>query len=212
MVSPLVKIDRLNVLFELSLINSPKETIYDSVTVFASKVIGTPVSLVSMVADNYQYFKSEVGLPEPYKTKRRTPFSHSFCKHVVADNAPLIVTDARENDIVKHNLAIRDLDVIGYLGIPLTLSDGMSLGSLCVIDTDVREWTQVEIDIMTELAQIVIKEFDMRVEVKKKKASKENLVALQERIMQFLNAIDANQSKSIILEQIRTQRDTFNLA
>ncbi|MGJ3238053.1 MAG: GAF domain-containing protein [Anaerolineae bacterium] len=207
----LLNVDRLKVLFELSLIDAPEETVYNTITQFASKAIGTPVSLVSMVADNYQFFKSEVGLPEPWKSQRRTPFSHSFCKHVVADNQPLVVNDARENDLVKHNSAIHDLNVIGYLGIPLTLADGKSLGSLCVIDNDVREWTQTEIDIMTELAQIVTKEFDTRAHMRRKQTTQEELESLQTRIINFVASIDTNDTKPNILQAIRRQRRYFDL-
>ena len=92
----LLDVDRLKVLFQLSLIDSPKEEIYDEITQFASQVIGTPVSLMSMVANDYQFFKSEIGLPEPYKSARQTPFSHSFCKHVVQNNEPLIISECTQ--------------------------------------------------------------------------------------------------------------------
>lgn len=198
-------------LFELALIDAPEETIYNKVTIFASNVIGAPVSLVSMVAPDHQFFKSEFGLPEPWKSKRRTPLSHSFCQHVVKENKPLIVSDARENDLVKNNLAIRDLNVIGYLGMPLTLEDGKSLGSLCVIDTDVREWTQVEIDIMQELSEIIIKEFDTRAYTVRKRVTKAELAELQERIVKFIASIDPTQSKGAILNEIRDKRKHYDL-
>ncbi|MGB7340095.1 MAG: GAF domain-containing protein [Phototrophicaceae bacterium] len=207
----LLDADRLKVLFQLSLIDAPKEKIYDTITEFASKAIGAPVSLMSMVANDYQFFKSEVGLPEPYKSRRQTPFSHSFCRHVVANNKPLIVSDARKNDLVKNNLAIRDLDVIGYLGIPLTMHDGKPLGSLCVIDSDVRDWTETEIKIMKELASIVTQEFDARAYVLSNKISKEDLSDLQQRIQKFLAIIDLSDSKAAILEVILHQKQNFSL-
>ena len=211
MSSKLMDMHRLRALFELSLIDAPEETIYNKLTVLASEVVGAPVSLVSMVSDSYQFFKSQVGLPEPWKSKRRTPLSHSFCQHVVTDNKPLIVSDAREHDVVKRNLAIRDLGVIGYLGIPLTLEDGKSLGSFCVIDTDIREWSETEIDIMTELAEVIIKEFDMRAYVLQKRNTKEELGALQARIIEFADSITKGQGKSAILAEIRHKRSEYQL-
>lgn len=207
----LMNLDRMKVLFELSLINAPEETIYNKLTVFASEAIGAPVSLVSMVASDYQYFKSQVGLADPWRSSRRTPLSHSFCQHVVKHNKPLIVSDARENDLVKRNLAIRDLGVIGYLGIPLTLDDGKSLGSFCVIDTDVRDWTETEIEIMQELASVVTKEFDARAYVLRRKMTRAELQDLQERIMSFVDSIDAKQDKTDILQEIRAKRIAYDL-
>lgn len=202
---------RLDTLFQLSLINAPEETVYNKITTLAGEIIGTPVSLMSMVADNYQYFKSSVGLPEPYQSKRRTGFSHSFCKHVVQNNAPLIVEDAREHPLVRDNLAIRDLNVIGYLGIPLTLSDGQSLGSLCVIDADPRQWTQTEIAIMTELAEIVTLEFDTRLDVRSRKAETVVPEQLHERIETFVAHVDLGDTKADILTKIRVLRAQFKL-
>lgn len=207
----LMNVDRMKVLFELSLINAPEETIYNKITVFASEAIGTPVSLVSMVASDYQFFKSQVGLPEPWKSKRRTPLSHSFCQHVVKENKPLIISDARQNDLVKNNLAIRDLNVIGYLGIPLTLEDGKSLGSLCVIDSNPRDWTQTEIDIMTELASIMTKEFDTRAYVLRKQMTRVELKDLQDSIVSFVDSINTNQAKEDILQEIRSKKVAYKL-
>jgi hypothetical protein len=62
----LMNLERLNVLRELALVDSKFETTYDRLTQFASKIIEAPVSLVSMVAADYQFFKSHVGLPDPW--------------------------------------------------------------------------------------------------------------------------------------------------
>lgn len=207
----LLNIERQQVLFDLYLINAKQETVYDKLTALASQVIGTPISLVSMVTNKFQFFKSEFGLGEPLKTKRRTPLSHSFCQHVVQSNEPLIVSDAREHNLVKNNLAIRDLNVIGYLGIPLTLSDGLALGSFCAIDTEARIWTETEIEIMHELAAIVTKEFDTRAYVRVRKVLQEQLTDLQSRIIQFAEALDTHQPKEGILEDVRQLRVSFDL-
>ena len=74
---------RLKVLRDLALIDADAETVYDKVTILATKIMGAPVSLVSMVAADYQFFKSFVGLPEPWASQRRTPLSHSFCQPIV---------------------------------------------------------------------------------------------------------------------------------
>lgn len=153
---------RLAVLRDLAMADADEEPFFDNLTQLASKVIDAPVSLVSMVAAHYQFFKSSTGLPEPWRSDRRTPLSHSFCQHVVTSGQPLIITDAREHPLVKHNLAIPDLNVIGYLGMPLRTSSGHELGSFCVIDGKPREWTQEEIDIVAAFADLINKEIDAR--------------------------------------------------
>jgi len=207
----LLNIERLNILTDLALLNEKFETIYDRLTHFASELIGAPVSLVSMVADDYQYFKSHVGLPEPWKSRRRTPLSHSFCQHVVVNKKPLIVEDAREVDFLKDNLAIPDLNVIGYLGVPLTLSNNTSLGSFCVIDGEPRKWTEVEVDIMHELAGVLIYEFEMRAKVNLKKASNDDLAEVHGNIDKLISSIDRKASQVAILAEIKAARQEFEL-
>lgn len=203
--------ERLKVLRELALIDGDAETVYDRMTQLASRAIDTPVSLVSMVAADYQFFKSYVGLPEPWASDRRTPLSHSFCQHVVASNEPLIVTDARQHPLVKDNLAIPDLNVIGYLGVPLTLSDGRRLGSFCVIDGEPREWTRVEIDIVTELADIVINEIDLRARVNINELEQDRLDDLHDTIDNFIDSLDTNTSKEDFLQQVREAKNRYTL-
>jgi signal transduction histidine kinase len=158
--------DRLEALETLELLDTPFEAAFDRLTRLASHLVQAPVSLVSIVAADRQFFKSFVGLAEPWATRRETPLSHSFCQHVVVTNEPLVISDARENPLVAHNLAIPDLGVISYLGMPLTTSQGQALGSFCVIDTQPREWTAEEIEVVRELAQSVLTEIELRGEIK----------------------------------------------
>lgn len=205
------RLDRMKVLFELALIQAPEETIYNRITLLASEVIKAPVSLVSMVALDYQFFKSQVGLPDPWKSERRTPLSHSFCQHVMNENKPLIVTDARENDLLKTNLAIRDLDVIAYLGIPLVLEDKIALGSFCVIDSAPREWEAIDIQIMTALARMIGHEFDTRADAKRGALTQDALDELHQKIIAFAESIDTTEKKSVIYEAILKQNASFGL-
>jgi len=152
---------RLAVLRQLALIDAPEEPFFDSLTSLAGRVIGVPVSLVSLVTSSYQFFKSSYGLPEPWQSERRTPLSHSFCKHVVTSGEPLIVDDARKHPLVKDNLAIPDLNVIGYLGVPIKLDD-YRFGSFCVIHNEPHQWAYDEIVIMKAFASVVNAEIEAR--------------------------------------------------
>lgn len=164
---------RLAALDRLLLLDSPAEEAFDRLTRLASDIIQAPVSLVSLVASNRQFFKSAVGVPI-----RETDLSHSFCQHVVADQTPLIIADARKHPLVHDNLAIPDLNVIAYLGMPLTLSSGEGLGSFCVIDSQPRTWSQREIDIMYQLSLSAISELELRSELLRRKEN-EAIIAAQ---------------------------------
>ncbi len=118
------------------------------------------VSLVSLVEEDRdrQYFKSQVGLAEPYASTRQTPLSHSFCQYVKREGKPLIVRSAHDHPLVRDNLAIRDLNVVAYLGAPIFGADGTPLGALCVIDGSPRDWSDEEVRILSDLTGCVTTE------------------------------------------------------
>ena len=153
---------RLSVIIDTNLLDTTEEETFDRFTRLASAILKTPVSLVSLIDRDRQFFKSSFGLPEPWATKRETPLSHSFCQHVVSTNEPLSVADARTHPLLQHNLAIADLGVVAYLGMPLTTTEGYTLGSFCAIDTEPREWSEEDVKILRDLADLVTDKIELR--------------------------------------------------
>jgi hypothetical protein len=151
---------RLQALHETTLLDSPPEDRFDSLTQLASRALNAPVALVSLVDEDRQFFKSCLGLPEPWASERETPLTHSFCQHAIAAREPLIVEDARKHPVLHDNEAIKDLGVIAYAGIPLEGRSGQPLGTLCVIDHEPRAWTANEIDLLTGIARAVTAQVD----------------------------------------------------
>src|SRR5919202_4579018 len=108
-VSPLDDRARLEALRASGLLDSAPEEAFDRLTRLVTRVLGVPIALVTLVDGERQFFKSCVGLPEPWATRRETPLTHSFCQHVVDLREPLLISDARTHPLVQANLAIRDL-------------------------------------------------------------------------------------------------------
>lgn len=155
--------ERLRALASTGLLDTPPEEQFDRITDLVRRVLAVPVALISLVAEGRQFFKSQTGLPEPWCSWRETPLSHSFCQHTIATRAPLVVADAREHPVLKDNLAVEDLGVIAYLGMPLITDDGHVLGSLCAIDHQPRLWTREQIDVLDSLAQLTMDEIRLTV-------------------------------------------------
>src|SRR4051795_13446236 len=157
---------RLAALRATALLDSPPEEAFDRLTRLASHVLGVPVALVSLVDEDRQFFKSCIGLPEPWSSRRGTPLSHSFCQHAVASAEPLVIEDAREHPLVRDNLAIRDLDVIAYAGFPLKTSEGAVFGTFCAIDSKPRSWTEDDVAFVKEVAAMAMTEIELRTTVR----------------------------------------------
>lgn len=182
---------RLSALRDAQLLDTDPEPAFDRITALASRLVGAPVALVSLVDDKRQFFKSQHGLPEP----RETPLSHSFCQHVVASESMLSVGDARTDALVKDNGAVKDLGVVAYLGVPLKNADGVVLGSLCVIDGKPRQWSADDAAALIDLSQIVMDEIALRNEVRQRReieAKNDFLIAeLHHRVKNTLATVQA---------------------
>ena len=159
---------RLQVLHETGLLDSDAEESFDRLTRLATRLVGAPVAVVSLVDDARQFFKSACGLEGPLATERQTPLSHSFCQYTVTTGKPLIIDDARKDPALRDNLAIPDYNVIAYAGIPLTTPEGLPLGSFCAIDHQPRHWTEDDVAILTDLAASAATEIELRLDIQER--------------------------------------------
>jgi GAF domain-containing protein len=153
--------DRLGALRATGLLDSDITPSFDRLARLAAHVLNAPVALVSLVDSDRQFFKSCLGLPEPWASQRESPLTHSFCQHAVASREALVVDDAREHAVLRDNLAIRDMGVIAYAGIPLIDPHGHALGTLCVIDSQPRHWTTHQVQLLSDLAASVVTEITL---------------------------------------------------
>jgi len=193
--------DRMMVLRDLALIDAEEEPVFNRLTRLASKIVGTLMSMLSMVGGDYQFFKSAYGVD--YNS---TPLSHAFCKHVVVDDAPLVVDDARVHPVLFDNGSVKDHNVAGYLGFPVKMANGKTLGSFCVVDNQPHQWTELDFEIMRELTEIVKYEIEVRALVHAGSMTQAQLDALHGEIFTFADRISTDQPKEAIAKQIRAER------
>jgi len=154
----------MDLLRELKVLDAPAEEVFDNLTRLAIDLFGVPVALISIVdfENDRQFFKSSCGLAEPWSVCRETPLSHSFCRHVVTNDRPLVISNARQDPVVKDNEAIETLGVIAYMGVPIHGPDAKAVGALCVIDEQPREWTEAELANLQRLAGAVTDQIKLR--------------------------------------------------
>lgn len=141
-------------LTQLSMLDVPPDEEMDRFTRLITTIIGVPVALISIIDKDQsrQFFARSHGLDEPWASWQQTPLTHSICQHVVANGKLLSVKDARIDPLFHENLAIRDLNVVSYLGVPISLPAGTNVGVLCAIDYRPRDWTQNDKLLINNLA------------------------------------------------------------
>lgn len=159
---PLNEPNRLAALQSTGLLDSLSEETFDRFTRLAARLLSCPVSLISLVDQNRQFFKSQIGLPEPWATKKETPLDYSFCQHVVTQGEPLVISDATENPLVQNNLAIPELGVRAYMGVPIRSDDGYILGAFCAINSREQLWKASDLAALEDLGQALASEIRLR--------------------------------------------------
>ena len=147
--------NRLQAIRETGLLDSAPEEEFNRLTELAAKLLGTPTALMSLVDQNRQFFKAQVGLGEPWSSQRETPLTHSFCQWVVSSRENLVVFDASKHPVLSHNDAVKDLGVSAYAGVPITSDTDEALGSFCVIDSKPKEFTADDIQTLEDLTAII---------------------------------------------------------
>ncbi|GAA0535519.1 hypothetical protein GCM10010172_15960 [Paractinoplanes ferrugineus] len=135
---------------------------FDRLTGLAARLLGTPVAMVTLIDADRQQFASACGLPAALDEKRESPLTYSICRYVVEDDAPLIVPDTSRDERLRENPAVTVLGAAAYAGFPLRTPDGRVLGSFCVVDSKVREWTAEELGTIADLAGAAESEIALR--------------------------------------------------
>ena len=182
---------RLHVLDATGLLDSAPEAAFDRLTRLATHLLDAPIALVSLVDRRRQFFKSALGLAEPWASRRETPLTHSFCQHVVHDRAPLVVSDAREHPRLRDSLAIPDLGFVAYAGFPLFIA-GEAIGAFCVIDRQPRAWAADKLRLVEDLAALVVSEIELRLALQAEHAQRALTSAIVESIGDACLAVDAS--------------------
>ena len=134
----------------------------DRLATLVRTMLDVPTALVTLVGPDEQVFPGAVGLPGAWQQRRRTPLSHSFCRYVRDNGRPLVVRDAREVEVLAGNGAIADLGVVAYCGVPLLGPDGAVVGAVCAIDGRPRDWTDTDVEVLTQIAGLAASELRLR--------------------------------------------------
>lgn len=162
--------ERLQVLKEYNLLDTLPETELDQLTRLASLVCDVPIALISLIDEDRQWFKSNVGLDA-----QETPRDMSFCKYAIQGQGIYEVIDATQNELFEKNPLVTGKPHIRfYAGAPLVNPAGYALGALCVIDTVPRSLDEKQKETLKLLSDLIIQHFELR----RTKAEVENSKAL----------------------------------
>lgn len=165
---------RLAALSALEVLDTEPEAQFDALVHAASLVCGVPISLISLIDADRQWFKANVGLSGATETPRDV----AFCAHAILQEGLFEVPDATLDPRFADNpLVTGQPDIRFYAGAPLTLRDGSCVGTLCVIDRRPRQLDDMQREVLCQLARAVAHGLEMRVAARRHRAATEELAA-----------------------------------
>lgn len=136
----------------------PTQRSLDEFTQLAGRLLGVPVVCVSLVAARGRMVSSSYGRPVSIALLLCYPFS----RHIAASRRPLVVADARRHPLTARTPAVRDGLVTAYAGVPLIDAAGRAVGALCVMDPEPRLWSEGELELLRDVARLLVRELAQR--------------------------------------------------
>ncbi|WP_019906521.1 PAS domain-containing protein [Methylobacterium sp. 77] len=154
-----IEADRRTALARYGILDTETEADFDDIVKAASAACNVPISLISLLDGNRQWFKAETGFGQ-----RETPISSSICMHAVREQDPVfVIPDTTRDERTSSNpLVTGDSHVRFYAGVPLLTAEGVPLGTLCVLDTKPNSLTPAQSLILRTLAKQVMTLLDLR--------------------------------------------------
>jgi diguanylate cyclase (GGDEF)-like protein/PAS domain S-box-containing protein len=163
------EVDRLKQLRDFDILDTAPEEEFDELVQLAAEVCGTPMSMVSLIDERRQWFKAAVGI-----TIRETPRDISFCAHAIEKPELFMVENATKDPRFAGNPMVQgEQNIRFYAGMPLESPGGLSMGTLCVIDTVPRTLTESQQNALKVLAHQVRARMELRLQRKQLEAALE---------------------------------------
>lgn len=152
------ELKRLLALHKYNILDTPAEKDFDDIVFVASQICGVPISLISLIDTDRQWFKAKIGI-EAKETSREV----AFCDHAIRGNQTFIVEDTHKDVRFKdHPSVIANPQIRFYAGALLTTEDGYNIGTLCVLDKMPLKLTPNQIQSLEALARQVVSLFELR--------------------------------------------------
>lgn len=154
------ELSRLEALMKFRILDTEQDETYDAITRVAASILETPIALISFVDSDRAWAKSAIGI-----VASQSPRELSFCTHTILDvSAPTVVTDATQDIRFSTNpYVVGDPKIRFYCGSPLVTANQEAVGSICGIDTVVRNPpTTNQIRAISDLSRVVMAQLELR--------------------------------------------------
>ena len=172
---------RLAALAKFEVMDTPRESAFDELAELVAAICEAPIGVVNLIGECRQFFKAEVGLGV-----RETPLDTSFCAHALLEQDFLLVPDATADPRFACNpLVTGEPHIRFYAGALLKTDDGLPIGTLCVLDYQPRQLSDVQIRSIRVLARQVMAQLEQRLAARQVAASEARQRAIMDSAQDF---------------------------
>ena len=177
---------RLEALRQYGIMDTPPEEEFENITSLASRICGTPISLITLLDDQRQWFKAAIGID-----LKETPIEYAFCAHAIKNPSELtVVPDSRKDERFANNPFVTgEPHIVFYAGMPLVDEEGYALGSLCVLDVQEQTLTPFQLSALKQLAKQVVSLLQLKRKAKELEQLVDTLEQRNKRLKEVLEDV-----------------------
>jgi hypothetical protein len=152
---------RLAAVRATGLLDSPATEGFDRITRLGATVLNTPVTFISLVENDRDFYLSHCGFGEPLATDRQIT-GQTFCHFTIEQEKPLVIPDTRKDPTYSNVPTVKTHGIAAYLGVPLVLPSGEVIGAFCAVDFVPHAWSETQIRAANDLAGLAMSEIELR--------------------------------------------------
>lgn len=156
--------DRIHKLHSYDILDTPAEHTFDKIAILAAQIFDTPIAQVTFVDRERVFFKTNISPLAATEIARRD----SFCSvAILNENVTLIENTLDIPELIDNPFVAMENGVRFYAGAPLRTTEGLQLGTLCVLDTQPRDVSPQQLKMLETLSSIVMDELELRLASRK---------------------------------------------
>ncbi|MFB2897757.1 PAS domain S-box protein [Aerosakkonemataceae cyanobacterium BLCC-F50] len=150
--------NKLEVQHQYEALSTDAQVAFDDIVNLAAQICHTPIAIINLIDNDKQWFKAKVGIE-----LTEVPINVGLCPICLQERDLVIIADTLNDERAKNNSVVTSYPFVRfYAGIPLILSGGEAIGTLCVIDQKPREITPKQIQALQALARQVVNNLELR--------------------------------------------------
>lgn len=171
--------ERLHELYKYDLLDTPSEIDFDEIVQLASRICKVPISLISLIDAERQWFKAKTGV-----SIAETSRGESICSRVILQDELMEIRDLQQDtQFGETEIELEGAPLRFYAGVPLVTERGYKLGTLCVMDNRAPHVLNEE---QTFALKVLAKQVMTQIELRGRNRELQHLIGTQNRITSII--------------------------